>query len=53
MSLPIWKQNDILIAKGSKAKVLDANRLNGQNWVRVQYDGQEYEGYQTEFEGKG
>ncbi|MEO8892004.1 MAG: hypothetical protein ABI417_10810 [Coleofasciculaceae cyanobacterium] len=53
MSSPIWKHNDILIAKGSKAKVLDANRLNGQNWVRVQYDGQEYEGYQTEFEGKG
>lgn len=53
MSSPIWKQNDILIAKSSKAKVLDANLSDGQNWVRVQYDGQEYEGYQTEFEGKG
>ena len=53
MSSPIWKPNDTIIAKGSRAKVVASDLSDGQNWVRVQYGGQEYEGYQTEFEVKG
>lgn len=53
MSSPIWKANDTIIAKGSRAKVISSDLSDGQNRVRVQYGGQEYEGYQTEFEVKG
>jgi hypothetical protein len=48
-----WKAGDTIIAKGSKAKVIAFDLSDGQNWVTVQYAGQEYQGYQAEFEAKG
>jgi hypothetical protein len=51
--MSIWKTNDTLIAKGSKAKVISSDISSGKNWVKVLYSGQEYEGYQSDFEAKG
>ncbi len=48
-----WKAGDTIIAKGSRAKVLTSDLSDRQNWVTVQYGGQEYQGYQSEFEVKG
>jgi hypothetical protein len=53
MSKKDWKANDTIIAKGSTAKVIASDLSEGQNWVTVVYGGQEYQGYQVEFEAKG
>lgn len=45
-----WNIGDTIAAKNSKAQVIAAD---GKGWVKVRHDGQEYEGYQVDFEAKG
>ncbi len=48
-----WKTGDTLIAKSSFAKVVASDLSGEQNWVKVRYQNQDFEGYQGEFEAKG
>lgn len=48
-----WKTGDTLIAKSSFAKVVASDLSGEQNWVKVRYQNQDFEGYQSEFEAKG
>lgn len=45
-----WNIGDTIAAKNSKAQVIAAD---GKGWVKVRHNGQEYEGYQVDFEAKG
>ncbi|MEW6493252.1 MAG: hypothetical protein AB1589_12220 [Cyanobacteriota bacterium] len=48
-----WRPGNFITTKKRKATVMGSDLSRGQNWVTIQCDGQQEEGYQADFEAKG